>query len=210
MRKFTVLFTALMFSAVGCGIQEPDTVPSDDGSNGGQVDVDINVTIDDNTSDTPSDPVVDPTPDPAYVAGPFRSPGSCIWDFNSAYASDAICGEVRGELPNMTWSDGPALANPDGDGWMGMHYEVQDGTYTFSYLGFQNCGSSTPYEAWAQYGGEDQLSAMSPEDRAYISCNWWDATNQQKLNVSNPSCSLKVTVTNCDVQPAGNMSNFNL
>lgn len=203
--KLSVLFTIMFLGLAACGIQEPDTVPADDTASGDiDVDIDVDVTID--TPDDPSDPVVEPQ----TVAGPFRSPGSCIWDFNSAYVSDAICGEVRGDLPNMSWSDGPAIANPDGDGWMGMHYEVQDGTYTFSYLGYQNCGSSSPYEAWAQYGGEDQLSAMTPEDRAYISCNWWDAANQRKLSVSNPSCSLKVTVVNCDVRPAGNMSNFNL
>lgn len=155
-------------------------------------------------------------PDPVeYLPAPFKSPAACIFDFSSYYTSGSICGELRGDIGGTTsvgWADGPQIYDADKDGYMGMSFTdaPSAGTYSISYVGFQNCSGQVPNESWAQYGSEDMLKRMTAEARAFIQCNWWDAANQKMVDVgSNPSCSLKINVDSaCKITAAGNMANF--
>ena len=202
---FTALFLA--FAMTACGLQDPtddkpaaNLVPDGSGT----------VTVTDaGTPDADAGLPDAGSTAPALDDGPFRSPAACIFDFSSKYVSGSTCGEVRGNATNMSWTSGPKIVDADRDGYMGMSFHMEAGTYELSYLGFQDCATSTPNQAWAQYGGEDQLRAMTAAGRAFIQCNWWDATEQTKVTVGNPSCSLRITVDDkCVVTPAGNMANF--
>ena len=161
--------------------------------------------------------------EPEFLPAPFASPEcvavekasistfkcDCIMDFSSYYTSGSTCGEVRGELTNMSWSAGPEILAPDLDGYMGMSYELDPGTFAFSYLGYQDCDDKWPGEAWAQYGHQDFLKQMTEEARSFIQCNWWDETTQTLIEVESPSCSLRITVSSdCELTGAGNMANF--
>lgn len=190
----TVLFAiSAMFLTVGCGVQEDE---------------------DGDVQDTPCCTDTDETPDADTdtdegLPAPFRSPAPCVFDFSNAYVSGAVCGEVRGTLPGMSWSSGVQISNPDGDGYMGMAFVVPAGTYEMSYLGWQNCSTREPNDAWAQYGFEEQLTEMTAEARAYINCNWWNAGTGSVISGVNPSCNIRVTVdSECHVLPAGNMADF--
>ena len=180
------LCAALTFAA--CGLQEDeDTAPPSD--------------------TTPPDDTTPPADD--SLPAPFRSPTPCVFDFSNAYVSGATCGEVRGTLPGMSWTQGVQIANPDGDGYMGMAFTAPAGTYELSYLGWQNCSTQAPNDAWAQYGHEDQLTKMTAEARSFISCNWWNAATSSVISGVNPSCNIRITLDNeCHVLPAGNMSGF--
>ncbi len=182
------LAAALAFTA--CGLQEgedPDTTPPADA--------------------TPPDDATPPADD--SLPAPFRSPAPCILDFSNAYVSGATCGEVRGTMPGMSWTSGVRIANPDGDGYMGMAFTTPAGTYEVSYLGYQNCTTQQPNDAWAQYGHADQLVEMTAEARSFINCNWYNASTNQVISGVNPSCNIRFTVdSECHILPAGNMSGF--
>ena len=189
MKKILTIACAIAISALNlnCGLQEGE------------------VTVDDPPATV--DPT--PTPDPVVLPAPFRSPAACIFDFSTDYVSGAVCGEVRGNLPGLSWTSGVQIANPDGDGYMGMAFTVTAGTYELSYLGWQNCTTREPKEAWAQYGAQEQLLKMAPESRAFINCNWWNSAESKVIAGVNPSCDLRITVDNaCNILPAGNMANF--
>lgn len=210
MKWFLMALFSLVF--VACGLQEaPTDTPAstiDDGTgtvvvlDAGTADADAGTSDAGTVTDAG---VVAPVLDP----GPFRSPAACVFDFASKYVSGSTCGEVRGSATNMSWTSGPKILDADRDGYMGMSFHMDPGTYNLSYLGFQDCATSTPNQAWAQYGGEDQLRAMTAEGRAFIQCNWWDAASKSKVTVANPSCNLRLTVdAACKVTPAGNMADF--
>jgi len=180
------LVAALAFAA--CGLQEGEVTGS-------------TPPPDDTTDVTP--PAVENLP------APFRSPTPCVFDFSNAYVSGATCGEVRGTLPGLSWTQGVQIANPDGDGYLGMAFITPAGTYELSYLGWQNCDSRQPNDAWAQYGHEDQLLQMTAEARAFINCNWYNASTNAVISGVNPSCDIRITVdAECHILPAGNMSGF--
>jgi len=145
------------------------------------------------------------------LPAPFRSPEACILDFSTRYVSDATCGEVRGNLPGMSWTEGVYVEDTDGDGYLGMSYEVPPGTYEISYLGYQNCAERTPHEAWAQYGHPEDLMGMSAEALSYIQCNWYDASTGEYINdLPDPHCNIRITVDDqCNITGAGNMGDFN-
>jgi hypothetical protein len=192
--KKNLLIAFALFAAglTGCGLQEDE---------GDQV-------ADDATPPADTTPPDDSVPADTLPA-PFRSPAANVYDFSTAYVSGATCGEVRGSLPGMSWTDGVQIANPDGDGYMGMSFITPAGTYELSYLGWQNCGTREPKDAWAQYGFEEQLVKMTAEARSFLNCNWWNATTQQKVTGVNPSCDIRITVdTVGNILPAGNMANF--
>ncbi|KPJ85816.1 hypothetical protein AMJ57_01760 [Parcubacteria bacterium SG8_24] len=197
---YLVVSLIAMFAIGACGVQDPE----DSGS-----------------TDTPcvdcDTPDPDPDPEPCedceepveLVAGPFRSPAACVLDFNSAYVSGATCGEVRGNLPGITWESGARILDDDLDGWMGMAYELPAGEYDLSYLGFQDCDSASPNEAWAQMGHVLQLLQMLAADRAFVFCNWWDASAEEMLEVESPSCWIRIVVDGeCNITAGGNMGNF--
>ncbi len=214
MTWFAAMFLA--FTLTACGLQEPtDDSPAANLQPDGTGTVLVtDAGLPDADAGTPDadagQPVADAgTPAPALDDGPFRSPAACVFDFSSKYVSGSTCGEVRGNATNMSWTSGPKILDADRDGYMGMSFHMDPGTYELSYLGFQDCATSTPNQAWAQYGGEDQLRAMTSAGRAFIQCNWWDATAKAKVTVGNPSCSLRITVDGkCSVTAAGNMANF--
>jgi len=192
MKKLIKMSFALSLAALAanCGLQKDDGQSASPATDGG---------------------VTTPAPDGGtdVLPAPFRSPAACIFDFSADYVSGATCGEVRGTLPGMSWTQGVQIANPDGDGYLGMAYTVTAGTYELSYLGWQNCATRDPKDAWAQYGDQDQLLKMTPDSRAFINCNWWNATTAQVIAGVNPSCDIRITVDNaCKVLPAGNMANF--
>lgn len=193
MNKILLIAFALFAAGLtGCGLQE------DEGDEGTDI-----ITPDATPPDDDAGPADDTLP------APFRSPAANVYDFSTAYVSGATCGEVRGNLPGLSWTEGVQIANPDGDGYMGMSFIVPAGTYELSYLGWQNCDSREPRDAWAQYGFEEQLTKMTAEARSFINCNWWNATTQQKVTGTNPSCDIRITVdTVGNILPAGNMANF--
>jgi len=190
-KNLLIAFAVFAASLVGCGLQE------DEGDEG---------TTDTTPTDTtpPDDTDTDDT-----LPAPFRSPAANVYDFSNAYVSGALCGEVRGNLPGLSWTQGVQIANPDGDGYMGMNFITPAGTYELSYLGWQNCTTREPNDAWAQYGFEEQLVKMTADARSFINCNWWNATTKQKVSGVNPSCNIRITVdTVGKILPAGNMANF--
>jgi len=189
--KTVVLAFAAALAFTACGLQEGEDDPT------------ITPPVDD--GGTPAD---DTATDDGLPA-PFRSPAPCILDFSNAYVSGATCGEVRGTLPGMSWTSGVRIANPDGDGYMGMSFTTTAGTYELSYLGWQNCETQEPNEAWAQYGHPEQLVEMTAEARSFINCNWYNESTDQVISGVDPSCNIRITVDNeCHILPAGNMTDF--
>ncbi|MFA6603581.1 MAG: hypothetical protein WCT10_01910 [Patescibacteria group bacterium] len=161
----------------------------------------------------PVDPV-DPVTPAVVMPAPFKSPTACVLDFSSAYVSGSTCGELRGDIRGttaVTWTDGPHMLDSDNSGYIGMAFtDAPDaGTYNLSYVGWQNCSTQSPNEAWAQFGDIDQLKAMTSEARAFIQCNWWNASTREMVTGVNPSCSIRVTFdAACNITPAGNMANL--
>lgn len=126
--------------------------------------------------------------------------GACQMKFSALYAGGAASGELRGSVPGvMTWDAGPAVDDTDSDGYLEYSpASLPVGTFDLSYLGGGN---------WALYGAEAQLRPMSPEARAFVSCNWFDGTNI--VAVANPECHLRIKVeTGCLVSGDGNMANL--
>jgi hypothetical protein len=149
--------------------------------------------------------------EPEYLPDPVISPKACVLDFSSYYMSGSTEGEVRGTLPMMDWTDGLGIADPDTDddyGYAGltMRFDVPEGTYDISYLGYQ--GERPPAsEAWAQYGLIDDLLRMRPEALEYIQCNWYK--NGEIVDVSAPKCFIRISVDeDCVITGAGNMGDF--
>lgn len=164
-----------------------------------------------------------PAPAPAPLSATAACDGNgctCTLHFGAAYISNATCGEARGGMPGMSWSSGPSITDQNGDP-ADLELTVDGdaavpGTYDLSYVGLGSCGASQS-EEWAQYGDADQLAAMDPADRDFVSCNWWDASSGTAVSVSDPSCDLKVQVSvttasdgtkHCTFAPAGNMHDY--
>ncbi len=163
----------------------------------------------------PTPPVADAAPPaPQYLPAPFRSPGPYVLDFSTAYISGSPCGELRGDLPGISWSQGVLLQDKDlsgnTDGYLGTVYNAPAGTYDVSYMDAACPGETRQLKGWAEYGdAHTQLANMRPEDRAFISCTWYDAGTHSCVTVSNPGCDLRLTVdASGGVTPAGNMRDF--
>jgi len=147
------------------------------------------------------------------VCDPVRSPKARTLDFCSDFTSGSTKGEVRGTLPMMTWTKGLVItdASPSDDyAYMGitMDFNLPAGTYDISYIGYQ--GETVPATAaeenWADYGLKKTIQRMSSEGRAFIQCNWYDATSKKEITVAKPECHIRITAdANGVLTGAGNM-----
>src|SRR5688572_23558838 len=112
----SMLVTCLALSLAGCGLQEGDT----DSPDGGGSNDDGGGNTDDGGTTTPE-----------YLPAPFKSQAPYVLDFSIAYISGSLCGELRGNLPGVTWSTGPALADRDPmgnyDGYLGTAFTAPEG-----------------------------------------------------------------------------------
>ncbi len=181
--KFFPLISVLVLSLAACGTQEPGST---------------DIVIDDPgcTSDCGGD-------DTALSAAVFRSPAPYVFDFNARYTADEVTGEVLGDLPGISWDSGVTARDSDEDGWLGLSYEVPAGTYTL------NWRAGSP-ETWADFGTKEALAAMTDAEREFVSCNWWDSSSASLIDVSGPSCALRVAVdADGNITAAGNMGNLN-
>ena len=213
----TLFATSLLFALAACGVEgddlpdppvcedcdpvDPDPVCGDDVCDSGE-----------DAQSCPDD-CKTVTPTPTYGVCPFKTDGAYNFNVAGTYISGATKGEVRfftefsdGSYPN------PQVLDSNASGYLGMQYTLDEGTYRFSYLGYQyssSCSGSDCPVAWAQYGGKNVLSTLSPECLAFVDCNWWDATAKAEKNVECAECALKITVADDGtITGAGNMANF--
>ena len=139
----------------------------------------------------------------ALSVAPFRSPAPYVFDFNAVYTAGESTGEVLGDLPGLSWESGVTARDSDEDGWLGLSYEVPAGTYML------NWRAGSP-ETWADFGTKAALTAMTDDERGFVSCNWWDSGSITLIEVSGPTCALRVSVDgDGNIIAAGNMGNLN-
>jgi hypothetical protein len=207
----TILFASFIMIALGaCGVEDSDpSNPTCVGDCCGD-----SCDAPDPCANGKCDTTPEPTPAPEYLPCPFTTDGPFNWNVAGKYISGASKGELRfftahsdGTYPN------PQVVDSNESGYLGMYYEIDEGYYRFSYLGYQYseaCQEGDCPEAWAQYGDKDSvLAQLSPECRAFIDCNWWDADNREVVDVDCAECALKVYVeSDGTIWGAGNMSNL--
>jgi len=151
---------------------------------------------------------------------PFQSPAPYTFLFSAHYVSGATCGEVRGNLPSMSWDSGYEIVDlyeGEMDGWLGFAYDTDEidvaaGMYDFSYVGYQSCVDDDPLEAWAQYGLLSDLLRVSETGRSFILCDWYDASRDACVAPADgsPSCNIRVQIdADGNVTPYGNMAGLN-
>ena len=193
----SMLVTCLALSLAGCGLQEGDTTPDGGGAN------------DDGGGNTDGG-----TPTPEYLPAPFKSQAPYVLDFSIAYISGSLCGELRGNLPGVTWSTGPALADRDPmgnyDGYLGTAFTAPEGDYQMSYVDAACAGETQLPGNWADYGNlKLQLPKMKAEDRAYIYCEQYVPADNKCVPVSNPGCNIRIHMdASGNVTPRGNMRDY--
>lgn len=162
---------------------------------------------------------------------PFRDFGGGQIEFSSFYGNGSGCGEVFGTLPGLSWPDptksssewkGAYITDGNGDGY--MEYSpaagIADGSYEFSYIDRECTGQSGQRDSldWANYGSPEMVKLMTAEARAFLFCNWYDATEGHTVpapdtngdGLPNPGCEIRITVTNGNVSGRGNMANAQL
>src|SRR5688572_22230259 len=163
----------LMLATVGCGLQEGDNTPPDcttcgnDGDGGTGPDAD------------PVDPPADGgtvTPPSGNAPAPVVSPAACRLEFHDQYISGSSCGELRGNLPGMTWDTGPVIQDSNSDGRLEyVAATIAAGTYSMSYMDRECAGQTPETGAWAHYGDPELLLSLTDDARAWLYCNWYDA-----------------------------------
>jgi len=200
----SVFCAFLTLATVGCGLQEGDNPPPDCttcGSDGGTT-----PPGDGGTVAPPADGGTVPS-NPA----PVVSPTACRLEFADQYISGSSCGELRGNLPGMTWDTGPVIQDSDSDGRLEyIAATIVAGTYSMSYMDRECPGQTPETGAWAHYGDPELLLSLTADARAWLYCNWYDAATGTILSdVADPGCNIRVTVgAACAISPAGNMRDF--
>ena len=155
----------------------------------------------------PGDAGTSTTSNPA----PVVSPTSCRLEFHDQYISGSSCGELRGNLPGMTWDTGPVIQDSNSDGRLEyVAATIAAGTYSMSYMDRECAGQTPETGAWAHYGDPELLRSLTADARAWLYCNWYDAaTGTIRTDVADPGCNIRVTVgAGCSISPAGNMRDF--
>jgi hypothetical protein len=149
------------------------------------------------------------TTPPSGMPAPVVSNAACEMLFHDDYINGSPCGEVRGNLPGMTWSSGQFITDSNSDGRLELKYEtIPEGCYQLSYLDVA-CKNEVPRTNWAAYGDPEMLKAMTAEARSFIQCTWWDAAAKKVKTVSDPGCNIRIKVgPGCAISGDGNMSNF--
>ncbi len=227
----TVLVLTLTFVLVGCGLQDgttatvPSTTPAastssaDAGTNdttAPTTTTDAGTTTADTgtmVADTGIDSGVDAKTDSgAYLPAPVMSPAANQLTFATYYVAGSLCGDVLGTLPGMNWTSGRFITDASPvDGRLELVYTASPpvGDYTVSYRD-RACPTESPDRTnWALYGAPEMLKAMTPAARAWLQCNWWDATSKTVLTVADPVCNIKLHAASGGVfTGAGNMENF--
>lgn len=139
---------------------------------------------------------------PANNLGPLFSPAARILCLSQKYVGSANEAEIRGNLPGMTWEKGTLIGAPSNGYFSGQALAADVvGTFDFTYV----AGST-----WADFGKEENLKAMSTDDRSSIVCNWFDGTKVLELpQTTKGECHLRITVaSDGKVTGAGNMRSF--
>lgn len=155
---------------------------------------------------------VDFWPEPPMLPPPFWScPEQPAMVIATEYIGGAQCAELVGYIPYvMTWDDGEPLRvlNP-GDVYMSIAFaDLAPGVWDLSYRSRPCDGQDAGPTMWADYGLIPRLLYMTPEARAFIHCEWWDADAERY--VAGDSCSIRIRVDDdgFGIFPAGNMANF--
>ena len=210
----SVFCAFLTFVTVGCGLQEGSNTPPDcescgSGDAGTLPPGDAGTTTSSDAGTTT--PSGDGGTSTASNPAPVVSPTSCRLEFADQYISGSSCGELRGNLPGMTWDTGPVIQDSNSDG--SLEYiasTIAAGTYSMSYMDRECPGQTPETGAWAHYGDPELILSLTADARAWLYCNWYDATTGTVLtDVADPGCNIRVTVgTGCSLSPAGNMRDF--
>lgn len=211
-----VCFTLIVRAVVGCGLQDG----SDGSKPGGNAPPDCQGVACSDVGGADSAPSADAgavgTGTDAVVVPPttIEEPApikfkACDMTFAIKYANGSPCGEVRGTLPDMTWSSGQFVIDCDNDGRLDLSYPaIIPGSYELSYLD-RECPNEVPRANWAAYGAPETLRGMTATARSFLFCNWYDARTGKVLTVTDPGCDIRFTVQNgCIMMPDGNMKDF--
>ncbi len=128
--------------------------------------------------------------------------GACQMKFSTAYVGSSATAELRGNLPGVTWSSGPAITDTNADKYLEYApVTIGAGFYELTYM--------VPPSTWANLGDSTALKAMTPAAREFVNCNWWDPVALKTVSVSSPSCNIRIMVGGgCTISAAGNMKDF--
>ena len=205
-----LVLVSIFVLGTGCAIEEGDDtdVDTDTGDTDSDSDSDS-----DTDSDTETDTDTGDEPDPEYGPCPFKTDGVDNWNVAAEHISGASKGEIRFFTAVGDGShQNPSILDSNDSGYLGMSYEVDAGTYRFSYLGYQyadECSGEDCPVAWAQYGSKAVLDELSDECLQFLDCNWWDADEENEKTVDCAECAIKVHVDEDGaITGAGNMANY--
>lgn len=200
MKTIPMFAVCLTLALTGCGLQDGGTTPPPDD------DTDAGTT-------PPSDGGGTPT-DPTYLPAPFKSQAPYVLDYSIAYISGSLCGQLRGNLPGVSWSSGPNLADKDPmgnyDGYLGTAFIAPAGDYRTSYVDGPCAGETAMTGNWADYGNlKLQLPRIKAEDRAFIYCEQYVPADNKCVVVQSPGCNIRFHMdANGNVTPNGNMKDY--
>ena len=138
-------------------------------------------------------PGTGPLPDPFKVGTTLKC--------NSRYIAAGVTrGQLRGSLPGSSWTSGPVISDPSGDGYMVYTPSGANRTAlnTVSVYSVQATNTAGQYML---FGNGNDLCRMSPAARAVVGCNR-DAQGHPN------GCEGRVTWNGSAFVGAGNMQDF--
>jgi hypothetical protein len=163
-------------------VEDAGFVPADSGvqmptDSGVQIPEDSGVTqldatvIDSGVSQNPDSGVMPDAGPMPTLPDPFKVSGNMIKCSRDYIGGGLPDGQIRGTLPGVGWSSGPAINDMDNDGYLEYAPSAADQASLITIVDYDiQCVSNAG--AWMQFGQAGLLCQMSDAALAYIWCSW--------------------------------------